>query len=230
MKRKYAESARCINAEDINKITGYNPNAVGVKNPTAEQIASGTKYGQGDNNPFQYGREVTYSWSGNTDKNPLYMYFGKTMPSNLTQVHNAFHWFDGKEWNTSGYEVGKTGEICKLTSNYYYYYPTTLTSSSSGDVVGIAIDSDEYKLLFDKTNFGNGNNEYYWLASRYVDTHLNCVRFTIAFVASGYMTGCRLAYSDGLISRYGFGLRPIVTLNPDIKLQPNGENAWKFVD
>ena len=57
----HATGARSVNVDDINKITGYNPNAEGIKNPTAEQIASGNKYGK--NQLYEYGNKVTYSWN-----------------------------------------------------------------------------------------------------------------------------------------------------------------------
>ena len=229
-KGKYAESARSINVEDINKITGYNPNAIGIRNPTSEQIASGTKYGQGDNNPNQYGREVTYSWSGNTDKKPRYTYIGRTTPGSLVTAHNSFDWFDGKKWNTSNYVAGKTGDICTLISNYYYYYPTFLTDSNSGDVVGISTDLEEYKLLFDKSNFGNGDYEHYWLASRCIHAYFNYAFFDVRTVHGELVTNRNLACSDGYETSVGIGLRSVVYLKSDIKLKKEETGVWQFLE
>ena len=229
-KGKYAESGRSINVEDINKITGYNPNAVGIKNPTAEQIASGTKYNQGNTNPSQYGRNVTYSWSGNTNKKPIYIYTGRETPGTMTQAHNSFNWFDGRSWNLSNYEAGKTGEICKLISNYYFYYPTTLTGSSSGDVVGITTDSDEYKLLIDKSNFGNGDYEYYWLASRCDGADYSYFTFNVHIVGSGLVGFVNLAFSNGNKYTHGLGLRPVVYLQSDIQLKKDNNGVWQFLE
>ena len=233
-KGKYAENARSINVEDINKITGYNPNAVGIKNPTEEEIANGTKYGQRDNNPGQYGRRVTYYWSGNADKKPLYTYTGKETPAKLTVAHNNFSWFNGNSWNISNYEAGKTGEICTVTSIYYCYYPTTLTDSLSGDVVGISTDSDEYGLLFDISNFGNGEEERYWLASRCVYCYSYSIAFTSRAVCGNFVSFSNLAYANSeermnsFIS--GLGLRPIVYLQSDIKLKEDENGVWQFVN
>ena len=231
-KGKNADSARSINVDDINKITGYNPNAVGIKNPTEEEIANGKKYGQGDY-PYQYGRKVTYSWDGNTDKKPVYTYPGKENPVKIG-AHNTFSWFDGKSWNISNYEAGKTGKICTLTSNYYLYYPTTLTASSSGDVSGISTDSDEYKLLFDITNFGNGEKEYYWIASKCVYAYSYSVAFVERCVLNGYVDFVNLAYANsserGNIFTNGLGLRPIVYLKSDIRLKKDENGVWQFID
>lgn len=48
---KYADSARSIRAEDINKITGYKPEIV--------------QYGKGTMK--EYGLDITYSWDGTTE-------------------------------------------------------------------------------------------------------------------------------------------------------------------
>ena len=229
-KGKYAEIGRSIDVEDINKITGYNPDAVGIKNPTANQISNGTKYNQGDNKPNQYGREVTYLWSGNVDKKPQYTYTGKETTGTLTNAHNSFNWYNERKWNVSNYEFAKIGKICTLISNYYYYYPTTLTNSNSGNVVGIETDTNIYKLLFDKNNFGSGNNEYYWLSSRCINNGLNLIGFGIRCVYSNRVYAVNMANSDDSELYYKLGLRPIVYLKSDIKLKKNENGVWQFID
>ena len=106
----HAVSARSVNVDDINKITGYNPNAEGIKNPTAEQIASGNKYGK--NKLYEYGNKVTYSWDGTSDK-PAYTSTNGTHGS-LTSSHNQSsygnksYWFDlvNNNWNESAFDPG----------------------------------------------------------------------------------------------------------------------------
>ena len=230
-KGKYAENARSIDVEDLNKIIGYNPNAVGIKNPTAEQISNGTKYGQGDNNLHQYGREVTYSWSGNTDKKPLYAYTGKSSLGNLALAHDSFYWYDGKNLNISNYEAGKTEKICKITSNYYLYLPTTLTDNSSGEVVGITNDSDEYKLLFDMSSFGTSTKECYWLASRCIKPERTLyISYQVRCAVFGSIDASEMIRSNGIEKEYSLGLRPIVYLKSDIKLKKDSSGVWQFVE
>ena len=112
----HATGARSVNVDDINKITGYNTKAEGIKNPTAEQIASGNKYGK--NQLYEYGNKVTYSWVG-TDKPKYETTNGKT--GNLSKSHNvtnssygdfqnAFSWFDfnTNSWKKSPYTDNTT--------------------------------------------------------------------------------------------------------------------------
>ena len=223
-----ALGARSITVEDINKITGYNPNAEGIKNPTEEQIASGNKYGK--NQLYQYGNKVTYEWDG-IDAKPKYT--SSVVSGKLSQSHNwstfkGFSWFDGKAWQKSDYEEGKTGKICELTSNHYSYYPETLTRENTDAKNGISTDSEEWDLLFNHANFGDRTNEYYWLASRCVATYSNYANFYVRFVDSGYVASYSLAYSHGREVRRGMGLRPVVSLKSDIQLEKDGNNVWQF--
>ncbi len=90
-----ATGARSINVDDVNKITGYNPNNVGVYDP--EQTGNGTKYGAGY--LYEYGNRVTYYWDGTN-----YPYYRATngLDGNLTENHNngsfgnSFYWYDEK--------------------------------------------------------------------------------------------------------------------------------------
>lgn len=177
----HATGARSVNIDDINRITGYNPNAEGIKNPTQNQITGENKYGKGYLN--EYGNEVTYSWVG-TDYPKYESTNGKT--GNLSQSHNltnsdygdfqnAFSWFDfnTNSWKKSAYtenaSINAPVEITKLTSTSYSYYPETLTSKNDTTAtIGIANNSAEMDMLFNNTD-----SKYYWLASRYVDTRYN---------------------------------------------------------
>ena len=87
--------ARSINVDDINKITGYNPNNVGVYD--INQTGSGTKYSEGE--LWEYGNEVTYYWDG-TDK-PYYT-ATNTLKGNLSSSHstNGFNWYENG-WKNS---------------------------------------------------------------------------------------------------------------------------------
>ena len=83
-KGKYAQSARSINVDDINKITGYDPNHIGVNINTAttEQIAAGTKYNQGSLG--EYGSTVSFFWDGTS----FPKYTSNTINGNLKEEHN----------------------------------------------------------------------------------------------------------------------------------------------
>lgn len=226
----HAVSARSVNVDDINKITGYNPNAEGIKNPTAEQIASGNKYGK--NQLYEYGNKVTYSWDGTSDK-PAYTSTNGTHGS-LTSSHNQSsygnksYWFDleNNNWNESAFEPKREEEIIKSTSTYYYYYPETLTTSNDTmATTGIANNSPEREMLFNNTD-----SKYYWLASRCVCEGSNYASFGVRVVVSndGRVDVNYLAYSYGYGYYNYYGVRPVVSLASDIQLEPNGTNAWKF--
>lgn len=170
----HAIRARSVNVNDINKITGYNPNAEGIKNPTAEEIASGNKYGKDQLD--EYDNEVTYSWIGTNY--PKYTSTNENT-GNIVESHNAnkssygdfkkaFSWYDfsNNSWKKSSYTSSASTEspveITKLTSTGYSYYPETLTTNyNTSATTGITYNSAERQMLFDKT---------YWLASRCVST------------------------------------------------------------
>lgn len=141
----YAESARSINAKDINRITGYDPKHTGVNTNKATQaeISVGKPYATG--NLWQYGNEASFYWDG-TDK-PKYT--SKVANGNLTNAHNTkFCWYDGNSWQSNNYKT-LPGKICELKFDAYRYYPETLTEVKNEDAeIGIKHSSVEYDLLF----------------------------------------------------------------------------------
>ena len=150
---KGATGAKSITIEDINKITGYDPTNTG----------DGKPFGTGN---IQYGNKVTYFWDG-TDK-PYYEYGEGTnkKTGNLLDEHNIFNWYDGTQWQSSlkstTASTTNREKIAELMNDYYSYYPTTLTAYENGILKGIKKESNEWKLLFEKTS---GNGKRYWLAS-----------------------------------------------------------------
>ena len=137
------ENGRSINVNDINAITGYNPNNVGV-NDTSN--GTGTKYSNG----IEYGTSVKYR------KNSGKIEFSINGGTSYT-----------KSSQTNFRELGSNNDITNnpitLTQNYYYYYPATLTTSDSDSAsIGIAKNSLSYDLLFARNGI---NYEPYWLAS-----------------------------------------------------------------
>ncbi len=218
----YATGARSVNVNDINKITGYNPKAEGIKNPTAEQITSGNKYGKNELN--EYGNEVTFSWVG-SDKPKYEATNGKT--GNLSQSHNEFFWYDfnTNNWKKSTYTTNATEtspvEITNLTSSYYRYFPETLsTSYDTNATTGIANSSTERKMLF--------INDRYWLASRCLSQTSYWTSYFVRYVDVGSVNVYGLVDSRGYEMTSYVGVRPVVSLSSDIQLEPNGTNAWKF--
>ena len=210
-KGKYAESARSINVEDVNKTTGYNPNE--------------SEYGK--NQIYQYGNRISFSWNG-TDDNPQYV--SSTQNGKLSSRHiMGFYWHDGKSWKKSDYISGKKENICNLYSNMYAYYATTLTSENTDEQIGLNTDSIEWDLLFNQSNFGKRNVEHYWLASKGTMAYSSFNYYDV-FTIRGNLIGYRwLATSTGGGMLAGNGLRPIVYLKSDIQLRKDENGVWQFL-
>lgn len=207
---KGASSARSINVNDINSITGYDPNKTGDGNP----------YGNGT--IYQYGNDVTYYWDGT---NYPYYSGANRKYGNLSGSHetNGFNWWSDNDWHSEAKSmtatVSKTEQITTLKSTNYYYYPYSLTtdSSTSGEKKGIDTDSKEYKVLFDQT---------YWLASRSIICNTISPYFNVYCVSSYVYDGdYRYVYSYNLYttrnsaSAYRQGVRPVVTLSSGTKIK-----------
>ena len=173
-----ARKARSIDVEDVNKITGYNPNNEGVYDP--ESTGTGTKFGSGL--IFEYGNEITYKWNATANTVDLIGSNGETDSGTDSNYGTyGFNWYDeqAKRWKTLKQNVGTEQDIVKLKNSYYFYDPYSLTGESSTEREGISTDSDEYKTLF--TNKA-GTNVSYWLASSAVDTDMYRILFDMRYV------------------------------------------------
>lgn len=222
----FAESARSVRIKDINKITGYNPECIGVKNPTDEQIKIGTKYGNGE--LWEYGNKVTYFWQG-ADKPPYYNATNGIASGDLSNMHSSgFYWFNKmNEWKYVEISSTATAEnkekITTLESNYYTYYPETLTNNTSSEEKGISKESNEYNMLFKSSD-----SQYYWIGSQYVYTHSKYAYFGLRAVGDRNIGNYPLYNSTGNDSGYekAYGIRPVVSLKSDLQYTSNGNNKW----
>lgn len=216
---KYAKYARSVTVEDINKITGYNPNCVGAKNPDDNDIASGTKYGEGQ--LYEYGNRITYWWQGTNRP-----YYNATNQKNgiIGAEHETFNWFDelSKTWkkvekSTTATEEKKE-EITTLESNYYYYYPETLNTDPDEG-------SDKKSEIMYKILFENTWKQYYWLATQFVNTYEGDIGFGVRMIHSGYVRGNRMFNSNGTTYSNYDGIRPIVYLKENLQLTDGGTTS-----
>ena len=200
-KGKYAKSARSVNVDDVNKITGYVDNV----------------YNAGTSNVEQTGNQVKYTL--NTDG--YIHYEGTKYPTtDTTSTRTSFTYWTGSEWKTL-----ESGKSATLTHNYYYYYPQTLSTTSSSDttIKNKENSKNAYDLLFTNTS-----SVYYWLGSQCVDAYVGYACFGVRLVYNGFVSGISLSFSSGSTNLYGYGVRPAVSLKSTIKLEPNGENSWKI--
>lgn len=207
---KGAISARSMTIDDVNKITGYNPDKTG----TGGVCDAG--------NIHAYGNEVTYYWQGG-----YYPYYsgsnGKT--GTLNYSHNDFVYWDGSAWQTVARDTSASTwsrkKITTLKCTAYWYYPTTLKNSDSGSVIGIATNSNAYKMLFGR---------YYWLASDTVLTGADHADFGLKVVEG---TDAGTVYIAGSSSSPrdtpSLGICPVITLSKKFNLaKRNG--IWQIVD
>ena len=217
---KGAEKATSITVEDINGITGYNPETA--------------KYSQGDLN--EYGNKVTYTRGE-----------GSALSSSTTNgqtwsgTQSTFNYYDKTNKTFKALTSGST----EITSTYYYYYPETLNNSrdnpTQGDD-GTGTYNEVFQMLFGKyskasdgyyRNFtGTGAKPQYWLASDYADARSNCVLWGLRSVDDGYVYyygGSYLYLSSGGEYSISYGVRPVVSLKSDISLEWNDTaGEWKI--
>ena len=141
---KGAIKARSIKEEDINKVTGFNPYS----------YCQGLLYG--------YGNKVTYKMN-NDNKVECTWYKNKVLQKEEPSDRKTFVYFNGNEWKRLS-----IGESTTLRSTYYWYFPQTLSTSApdTTETIGIASDSNEYKMLFKEGE----NNTNYWVGSSYLTT------------------------------------------------------------
>ena len=214
-----ATSARIVNVDDIDWITGYNPNNTGVKDK--DKTGSGTKCYT--NQTYEYGNSVKYT---------LLSTGVKYEPTNSASSgkNTSFKQFTYDEASKTWKSLVTNGNVI-LRSSVYYYYPTTLTETNN-DInanVGIASTSPEYKMLFtnssmgaDTTNSGKTDNIIYWLGSSYVITRDGYTNFGLFVVSSGAVDQSNLYGSYGPENTPCYGVRPVVKLDSKVTLKDSG--------
>ncbi len=219
-----AIKARSVTVEDINKITGYSPTAVGG--------IKGEIYGKGTYG--EYGNKVK-GWQEFCIHGNLWTDF----------------WCEGENgcgpdnfcgqgvWNDKGEELipeisyefkedktGFTKEI-EWISNYYSYYPNSLSTISTinnENPVGLKITSEAYKMLFEDEE---GNQDSYYLASTYCDTGelFDRVNYGFRCISSGYVHGHIVAntisFENGGVGDDPFdSVRAVLVLSENVVLTP----------
>ena len=214
-----AIGARIVNLDDINKITGYNPNNTGVKDPN--KTGTGTKYAE--NKIYEYGNNVKYTLLSTGIK-----YESENSATSGTNTNDKqFTYYDetSKTWKN----LATNGSVT-LNCSRYLYFPTTLTETNDMNAtVGIANTSPEYKMLFtnsstgaDNANAGKTNNIEYWFGSPFVVTSGGYVGFGLHCVLVGHVYHRDLYGSNGNIHIEYYGVRPVVYLDSKVQLKDSG--------
>ena len=211
---KGAEKATSITVEDINEITGYNPETA--------------KYDQGDWD--EYGNKVTYTRGSGTALSS-----SATNGKTWSGTQSTFNYYDKA---SKTFKALTSGSI-EITSTAYIYGPATLKDGYTQPVQGVdenGVYNTVYQMLFGKYTIdnnsysrsftGTGTQPYYWLASDYAHAYNHFVDWGLRCVSYG-----GVSYSD-LCNSYGSassGVRAVVSLKSDISLEWNDTaGEWKI--
>ena len=207
--------ARSITVEDVNSVTGYDPETA--------------KYGEGQ--LYQYGNVVTYSYSTTENKtNPEYtsVVTGST-PKALSNAHTkGFYYYNEKTGTLEHITDLATGErgkaFAELTSNYYYYYAPDLSTINATD------NKEAFEMIFGTYDEDMGMySSYYWLASPYVCTNPDAANFGLRFVEDGSVSNYSLWSSNGNSYYSVIGVRAVVTLASDIQITEKTAEGWNYI-
>lgn len=184
-----ATGARSITVEDINEITGYDPQNTG----TGEVFDKG---GIGE-----YGNKVIYTKNAQTGYIDT---SGSNGIKNTGFIYTIFTYYNGKEWISL-----ESGDSTTVESTYYSYYFETLTNSQSDTPVGLSPTSEAYQMLLGS----------YWLASLSVFTDYGKVRWSIGSIFDNMIDYGIVYSSNNTIPQDNYNwIRPIVSLESNISI------------
>lgn len=226
---KGAISGRSIDVDDINKITGYNPNNIKAYDP--QQLGTGTKYGKGKT--YEYGNEITYSWTSTVNRIHSFMKnTGETITNSVSGYNiNGFNWYneETKTWEKSIQDVKKPKEIITLKCSDYNY--DVGTGTIYANFCKNKKNQNVYDLLFNDVDL----DQYYWLSSSCVWTDCGNARFNIRRVgyhADIFGEGRVTVESSDLMATHGgiytvyAGIRPVISLKSDVIFGGDATNGW----
>ena len=238
-------SVRSIKIEDINKITGYNPNRV-LKNDAYDVYHKGRI--------TEYGSAVTYTYGTNSSGNRIINYKTTAYKTNIGDLNSSFEYLEPKEFLLlDGTKLGtednietKTKKSITIKNNYYWYNPEVLTSLDPNDAadvedynkapkIGLKKETQVYDMLFTNTD---KHIKSYWLSDTFYFT-TSSIWHGMRSVADGkvglganvwYMKeyrpdlGKNFEHSDNI----PHGVRAVVALKSDVKLAKANENTWNI--
>ena len=197
---EYAESARSVNHQDVADAIGLTPEVWNNLYDMMEETQPGSSL-------MKCGNEVSIFWDG--DEYPKYE---STLGGNgnLGNNHsNGFYWYDFKTeiMQKIDYTTTPSDEpIITLTNDFYGCTGSDLLDTSSS----------KYKMVF--TN-SDGSNSNYWLGSRFSHVNPSNANFGVYDVYDGIVSGDYLVNSDIGERAWNAGVRPLVSLQSNIKLQ-----------
>lgn len=175
-----AIDGRSINVEDINKITGYDPEK--------------GQYGKGTIN--EYGNTVRYTLKYTDPKIYQILYSGSNGVNGIRSLSSDTFSFTGLEklayYHYTSTTIKQSGQYTRLKNNYYTYNPTLFNIDDNTS--GLDENSIAYKLLFthsqtgskaDTDLSGKTTSYNYWLSDHVRDTREGIAYYGIRNVNSG---------------------------------------------
>ena len=209
-KNENAAKARSIRAEDINRLTGYDPQNTYLSNSDITQRGN---YGRGKIS--EYGNTVTYK-IGSSDAVVGYKYGDMTEYSTTDVSSDKTSYIPWGESSSLGVGV----ESQPVKSNCYNYFINTLGTSKTCtyEEPGLrSTSADGYENSNAAYNMINNNNSSYWLASPYLNFSTGPADWGLRYVYKGSNLRC-LGLWFSFIGQNGasIGVRAVVFLKPDV--------------
>ena len=212
-----ADSAKSITVDDINGVTGYNPETA--------------NFSQG--NWGEYGNQVTYTFNSENSYTATRTN-GANAEANTNNFSGSFTYFN----NATRTFVPLTTGSTTVTSTAYSYNPTTLDTTANAPTRGVDAEGNyntEYQMIFgewkavqnSKRQFtGSGTRPDYWLASEYAYADSNKVDWGLRRVYNGNVANCYL-YDN--VNNVYCGVRPVVSLKSSVNLKWNATaGEWQI--
>ena len=214
-----AVSARCITAEDINRITGYNPNKTGT--------GAAYSYPLDNSVPVSdYGMKVTYKFTEDGVVQYSYTYNGKVETMTEDDDNVQYTVFKKIAETTNASELN-TASGFTVTCDCYSYQMNTLTSNKAAaiaaklpTVVNVMEDSNIYKMLESGNHRGTGGN--YWLNNAVARTRGGNIQYGILTVRNTYQVGNKAMWRTDLETNNNSEsnvVRAVVYVDPDAVLK-----------
>jgi len=228
-------SARSIKIEDINKITGYNPNWV-LKNGEYDVYHKGRV--------TEYGSEVKYTFTKDSSGNRLLNIESPNVKKSVQYLEpKTFLLIDGTNLGYEDNTLTKTKKIMTIKNNYYWYNASVLTNldpNDSADVedynkapkIGVEKGTAIYDMLFENTEMYVNS---YWVSGTYYFTLSGDVVWfgmrsvgdeKIGNSSNTWFVNVHAYDSHG--DGYFHGVRAVVTLKSDVKLTKTDKNTWNI--
>ena len=214
-----AESATSVTVDDVNAITGFNPNS--------------PKFNQGSWN--EYNNPVTYTYNSENSYTATRTN-GANAEANTYNFSGSFTYFN----NATRTFVPLTSGSTTVTSTYYNAdYNNSSALSKAGVLKDNGRFSAPYEMLFgdyeyDKTNnyertFKGTTEQSYWLASEYAYAYDYYAYWGLRYVRATGVHSINLYDSYGSTGSYGCGVRPVVTLSSSVNLKWNATaGEWQI--